>query len=73
MQQPYNTQALEGHVYVYQSVTFFNHKVFKNQGQVPFEKLDFYLNHYQQGGKIVVTSPEYLGDRINEDRSRFGA
>jgi hypothetical protein len=73
MQQSYNTQALEGYKYIYKSIEHFEHKVFKNQGQVHADKLDFYLDLFLKDGGKLITSSEYLGDRINEDRSRFDA
>ena len=69
--QPYNTQALEDYIHLYQSIEYFDHKVFKNQGQVPIARLTFWLNHYREGGKKVITSTEYLGDRINENLTRY--
>ncbi len=61
------SKTYEGYIGLYQSIPHFNHQIYKWQGQVKIEDMEFWTKHYQKDNRIVLVTTNYYGDRIDSD------
>lgn len=58
---------MDGYIGLYKSISGLNHKIYKWQGQIKLDKVDFWTDHYQKDDSKVLLTSLYYGDRIDSD------